>query len=257
MILRTLLDLALVCLFFIPLERLRPRRDVALFARHRLTDWLHALLTPWLVAGLVLGIAAVAGPFLRANAPARLHALVADFPRAVSFGLAFLLAELAAYGVHYAMHRIPLLWHFHAVHHSAEELDFLAGIRRHPFDTALSSAAIALPGFLLGVPLEGIALYGLATKLWTIFIHTNLDVRIPVLERLVTTPFFHHGHHDRQEVAPRNLASVLAVLDVLFGTYRERTDWPLAYGTEDRVSRSWLGQIFVRPRWNSGRATGR
>ena len=242
---RTLFDLALVCLLFVPLERLRPRRDVALFAWERRTDWLHALLTPWLVAGLVLGFAAVTAPFFRAHAPARLHAIVASLPFAIAFAFAFLLAELAAYGVHYAMHEVPLLWRFHGVHHSAEELDFLAGMRRHPFDTALSTAAVALPGFLLGLPLEGIALYALATKLWTIFIHANIDLRLRPLERFVTTPFFHHGHHDRDETAPRNLASVLSILDVVFGTYRARTDWPTAYGTGDSVSRSWVRQILT------------
>ena len=239
MVARTLLDLVLVCLLFVPLERLRPRRDVALFARQRLTDWLHALLTPWLVAGLVVGGTALVRPFLPAPAP--LHA-----PWLIRVALAFLLAELAAYGVHHAMHRVPLLWRFHAVHHSAEDLDFLAGMRRHPFDTALSTAATALPGFLLGFPLEGIAFYGLATKLWTIFIHANIDVRVKWMERIVTTPFFHHGHHSRDEVAPRNLANVLAILDVVFRTHRARADWPDAYGTDEPIARSWLGQILLR-----------
>lgn len=237
------IDLALVCLVFVPLERIAPRRDIPLIARARATDWLHATLTPWIVAGIVLGASRVP-----VHGPVRLHALVATLPRPVAFVLAFLVAELGTYGVHYAMHRIPFLWRFHAVHHSAEQLDFLAGMRRHPVDTALSALALALPGFLLGLPLGDVAAYALFAKLWTIFLHANIDVRLRPLERIVTTPYFHHGHHDHEETEPRNLATLLAALDVLFGTYRAPAAWPRAYGTTEPVSRSWLGQLALRRR---------
>lgn len=244
-----LLDTALVVLFFAPLERLFGRRTRPLFASTRRVDWLHALVTPWLAFALLLGAGALLGETLRAHVPLRLHDLVAAAPRPAAVLLAIVLAELASWATHWAMHRSSFLWRFHAVHHAAEDLDFLAGMRRHPVDTLLSAAALALPGFLLGVPLEGIAGYALLVRLWTIFLHADVDVRLGPLERLVTTPFFHHAHHARDETRPRNLANVLALLDVLFGTHVTRADWPEAYGTADPIAATWLGQLLLlRPR---------
>jgi len=243
--------LMLVALIFAPLEDLRPvQADVKLLSRKRLTDFMHALATP-IVAGLLLtGGAALFGATLRSFAmPGALHAFVARLPWYVVAPIAVVLIESSTYAMHYAMHRVPLLWRFHAIHHSAEQLDFLAGMRRHPVDIALSSTAAALPGFVLGFSPTTILAYAVFFRFWTIFVHANIKIRLGhTLERVVASPFFHHGHHAKDEREPRNLASTLALLDVLFGTYRERSDWPAEYGADEPVAKSWLGQILLRSR---------
>ena len=232
-------------MIFVPLEYALPLRGVKLFDRSRKLDWLHALVTPLLTAALLAGLGATLGAFLRAHAPTPIHVFVAKLPFAASFALSVLLAEVGAYAVHYAMHRIPFLWRFHAIHHAPEQLDFLAGMRRHPVDTVLSVGAVSLPAYVLGFPLANVAAFAIVFQLWTIFVHADVAIRLGPLERVISSPFFHHGHHDRSETAPKNLASLLSFLDVIFGTYQKRETWPAAYGTNDRISKSWLGQIFV------------
>lgn len=45
-----------------------------------------------------------------------------------------LVADFTQYWVHRTFHTVPWLWRFHAIHHSAEEMDWLAGSRLHLVD---------------------------------------------------------------------------------------------------------------------------
>jgi sterol desaturase/sphingolipid hydroxylase (fatty acid hydroxylase superfamily) len=61
--------------------------------------------------------------------------------------------------------------------------------------------------------------------------HANAHVRIPVLDRLVVSPGFHHWHHAADTAAhDRNFGAILAVWDRLFGTAHEPGGFPTAYG---------------------------
>ena len=61
-----------------------------------------------------------------------------------------ILADLGFYTVHRLFHKIPWLWKFHAVHHSIEEMDWLAADRVHPIDQIFTKGASLLPVFALG-----------------------------------------------------------------------------------------------------------
>ena len=62
----------------------------------------------------------------------------------------FLLADLGFYAVHRLFHAVPALWRIHQVHHSIEDMDWLAGARVHPIDQILTKGASLLPCFALG-----------------------------------------------------------------------------------------------------------
>ena len=49
----------------------------------------------------------------------------------------FCMADLGFYLAHRAFHAVPWLWRFHAVHHSIEEMDWLAAHRVHAVDQIL------------------------------------------------------------------------------------------------------------------------
>ena len=57
---------------------------------------------------------------------------------------------VGGYWGHRLSHTVPFLWRFHAVHHSIEEMDWLAAGRLHPLDQAFTQACAILPLFLLG-----------------------------------------------------------------------------------------------------------
>jgi sterol desaturase/sphingolipid hydroxylase (fatty acid hydroxylase superfamily) len=204
---------ALAGLVFAPLEWLWPERDEPGEPGAMRTDALFAgvgtLLTHValaLVMGVVLGFAAQIETF----------ELPLDGPAATLVGL--LIFELCGYAYHRAAHASPLLWRLHAVHHSAPRMSWLASFRQHPLEIVLMTLAQNLPLVLLGVPLGGHALIVTLLVLNTAFVHSNLRVDPPWLRELIATPRFHHRHHDR-DAHPANFASLLPVIDRVFGSH--------------------------------------
>ena len=87
----------------------------------------------------------------------------------------------------------------------------------------------------------------LVGTVWGFFIHANLRWRFGPLEQLLATPAFHHWHHTNDTVnRDRNYASMLPVLDRLFGTLHLPRHWPEVYGVDKPVGGTMVQQI-VRP----------
>ena len=120
---------------------------------------------------------------------------VSGLPRGV---LAFLLMDYATYVWHRANHAIPVLWRFHAVHHTDLDLDVSTAFRFHFGEMLLSIGARSLQILIIGVgPL--VAIVWEAVELaGTAFHHSN--VRLPIgleraLNRILVTPRMHGIHH--------------------------------------------------------------
>lgn len=212
LLLGTAVFLALMAGLFVPLEGWWPRRPLALPARTI------ALCVALHLVGVVM-MEAIGGPLLDALAALRPAAEEASAGRVA---LALVLAEFAGYGVHRAMHRVPLLWRFHAVHHAPTHLAWPLAWLQHPVDFVLHGVVVGLPGVLLGASLADFAAIVLLRKAYTTFLHANLGWRLRGMERWLATPAFHavHHSHDPREY-DRNFAGMLPVIDRLFGTHRE------------------------------------
>src|SRR5690606_37447623 len=120
-----LLSLFLLAVIFVPLERLFPRvREQGPFRFGWTTDVMHFLVSHvavQLLTFLTLLPASVLGEHL-VHAP--LRDAVAAQPVWLQVIEIMLVADLAQYWVHRAFHRVPWLWRFHAVHHSARAMDW-------------------------------------------------------------------------------------------------------------------------------------
>lgn len=156
--------------------------------------------------------------------------------------------DLGVYGIHRLQHTVPWLWRFHAVHHSAEEMDWLVAFRFHPLDLFLVRVASLGPLMALNLTPSAIAIF-IAVSAWQGWlVHANVRVPYGALRWLVVSPEFHHWHHSAErEAHDRNYASLVACWDVLFGTvYLPRGRQPLRYGIEQSMPASWIGR-FVHP----------
>ena len=64
----------------------------------------------------------------------------------------FVLDDAAKYVIHRALHRIPLLWCFHRVHHTAETLTPFTVYRTHPVEGIIFALrAIFVQALAIGV----------------------------------------------------------------------------------------------------------
>ena len=146
--------------------------------------------------------------------------------------MVFLTADLAQYWLHRAYHEVPLLWRFHAVHHSAKSMDWLAGSRQSLFELIGTRLAVLAPIFLLGFSQRVVDVYILVVGFQAVFDHANVSAGLGPLKYVIVTPNFHHWHHSRDtEAIDKNYAAHFAFLDYLFGTAAKADrDWPDRYG---------------------------
>ncbi len=230
---RVLLLLAVV---FIPLERLLALHQGQKILRHGWgTDLVYLLvnrLPIQLGLVIVLGATAYASSLL---VPDWFRATVAAQPLWLQCAEALLLADLGFYAAHRAFHAVPFLWRFHAVHHSIEELDWLAGARVHPIDQILTKGLSLVPLYALGFSTGAIAIHATIYMWHSVLLHSNIRLRFGPLGWLVASPDFHHWHHANERSAyDRNFAGQLAVLDRLFGTHHHPPGQvPQRYGIDD------------------------
>jgi lathosterol oxidase len=147
--------------------------------------------------------------------------------------------------MHRMFHVIPWLWKFHAVHHSAEVIDWMAGSRQHLVDLAITRSAMYIPAYVLGFSESAMITYLVFVAVDATFIHANLRFDFGPLRWVIATPQFHHWHHSAEkEALDTNFAVHFPFLDMIFGTfYMPGQRWPTLYGVHNNdVPESYLGQ---------------
>lgn len=240
-----LLILIVYSIIFIPLEKLfgRLRQDVFRYGwQVDLAYFFISTLLVQLTTYLTLQPAVVL--FGWATFPS-VQAFVRFQPYILQFLEIMLLADLVQYWVHRLFHEVSWLWRFHAVHHSASVMDWMAGNRIHIVDLAITRSLIYVPAFVLGFDQGPMIAYIVFVALHAVFIHANLRFRFGWWRYVFTTPQFHHWHHGFEaEAINKNYAVHFPLLDMIFGSFHlpgER--WPAAYGVKNNdVPESYLLQ---------------
>src|SRR5215469_6153426 len=220
---------------FIPLERIFAHRSEQHIFREEWREDLFYFLVSSLLVQILTFLTFIPAKAILAIAPlTATRAWVGALPFVVQFVAIMFLTDLVQYWIHRAFHRIPWLWEFHAVHHSARSMDWMAGARMHFLEIVVLRGTTVIPMFVLGFSPAAINGYIFVVYLYSTFIHANLSWRFPVLENLLVTPRFHHWHHGiEKEAIDVNFAIHFPLLDWLFGTYHlPRNQWPAGYGIE-------------------------
>lgn len=237
----------LTAVIFIPLERLISiRPEQKLFRRGWFNDLIFWLLNSQIIS---FGLAAIVSCIVMATGwlvPSSLHAAVAAQPYWLQFIEALILSDIGFYFAHRAFHVFPALWKFHAIHHSIEELDWLAGARVHPIDQIITKGVSFLPVFALGFSDVVIGAYMVFYAWQSVFIHSNVNIKFGPLRWILASPEFHHWHHGKDhEARDRNFAGQLPLLDVLFGTlHMPAGKMPKAYGIDAPMPNNYLAQLI-------------
>ena len=242
-----LLNVLVLALLFVPMERLFARLpSQPIFRPEWPTDLAHFAASHLLVQVTVLLTLAPATLFFAWAVRPGLQQAVQSQPLIVQFVEVMNVADLAEYAVHRAFHRVPWLWRFHEIHHSARAMDWLASSRLHLVDIAVTRGLSFVPLYVLGFSAPAVYAYLVFVSFHAVFIHANVRFRFRAIEWLVVTPRFHHWHHAAAlEAVDRNFAVHLPIIDRLFGTcYFPAGRWPAAYGLAGApVPDGWLRQL--------------
>jgi sterol desaturase/sphingolipid hydroxylase (fatty acid hydroxylase superfamily) len=136
-----------------------------------------------------------------------------------------ILFDLITYVAHRWLHRSPLLWRLHKVHHSDLDFDVTTGIRFHTLEVLLSAGIRAAAVLLLGASVVGVAAFETALLFSSQFQHSNLRLPENIDRRirwLTVTPSMHRIHHsERPEEMNSNFSTIFSWWDRLLGSYRE------------------------------------
>ena len=164
----------------------------------------------------------------------------------------FLMYEWGYWTYHYLSHRLPWLWEFHKVHHTAEVLSPITNFRMHPVDTVLYQNFMAVTvgvtggtlGYLLGGEISifhvnGTNLILLAFIFVTVHLqHSHIWIAAPgPLGRVLMSPAHHQLHHSENSAHfDKNFGSCLSLWDWMFGTLQmpERRREHLTFGVGQR-----------------------
>jgi len=160
-------------------------------------------------------------------------------------------SDFLLYWIHRIFHGVHL-WPYHAIHHSAEDVDWTTAYRFHPVNLALGPFLVDVLMLFAGIsPMVLIALAPWQTVSAT-FVHANLNWTFGPLKYVIATPVFHRWHHGPpDEGGEKNFAPTFALWDLLFGTfYMPQGRLPQQYGVDDaQFPQGFVGQMiypFVR-----------
>lgn len=224
-----------LALVLVPLERVFPARAQPHLRREIATD----------LAFLVLQYIVMAGVLTSVNDAVRswISMPVPPWPLWVRVPLAVLVGDLGLYWGHRLSHAVPWMWRFHAVHHTARTLDWVAAHREHPLDGIWSQLTFNVPILLLGLDLEVAMPLLVLRGVWAAFIHSNVALPLGPLGLLLGDPALHRRHHAR-DAPPANYGNLAPYLDRLFGTHHRPADEAYALGVPAAPARGFLALLL-------------
>jgi len=212
------------------------RKDQPLFRRDLVDDVLYFL------AGLLIYGQITGWIYAHVHAPAMVL-VIGRWPLWVQIGVVLVVYDALQYVLHRCLHE-DRFWPYHAVHHSAEEIDVMTGFRNHPVnflaEVGLPTMALLLLGFS---PAAFIALAPFNFAM-ACLAHANLSWTFGPFRYVIVSPMFHRWHHAIVEGSQsRNYAPNFPVWDLMFGTFHMPVgETPKAYGAP-QVPPHFLQQI--------------
>lgn len=208
--------------------------------------------------GVIAGLTALFGAGHTPSAP--------SWPLTIIATAAFIIAwDFAYWSAHWAMHRVPLLWEFHKVHHSAEVMTPITALRVHPVEeliiinlvAAMTGAGHGLVVYYFGAGAQQLTLLNLNIVLLVFFFtlyhlrhtHVWLEIKGP-LRHVFLSPAQHQIHHSNaKQHKDKNLGYIFACWDYWFGSVYEthgREHLKLGIGIQGREFNS-LWRLYSVP----------
>jgi sterol desaturase/sphingolipid hydroxylase (fatty acid hydroxylase superfamily) len=159
------------------------------------------------------------------------------------------------YWAHRAMHQVPVLWDFHAVHHADQEVNVTTASRVHWMEILVQQFLVTLPlTIFFKLPSFTLTTVSITVAAWTFFNHLNLKLSLGRLSVVVCGPQVHRIHHSRlPEHQNKNFASYTPIWDLLFGTYYAPaiTEYPpTGLDSGERICTIRAAHLYPLARWS-------
>lgn len=219
------------CVFVVCIlvQRLIPKKQIRQTATHRSLNNLIMPVAAGLLARLVTPLLPI---FVAAWATEQGLGLfnVLAAPAVIAAGVSIVSLDLAIYWQHRLMHRVPLLWRLHRMHHSDTALDVTTGVRFHPGEFLISLIYKSTLVILLGAPVIAVLIFEVLLNAASLFNHSNIGLR-PQTDKLLrwflVTPDMHRIHHSTNPSETNsNFSFSVPYWDYCFGSYTPEPSKP-------------------------------
>jgi sterol desaturase/sphingolipid hydroxylase (fatty acid hydroxylase superfamily) len=169
-----------------------------------------------------------------------------EWPMVVQVAMGLILAEFGLYWAHRLAHEWPLLWRFHAVHHSVVKLWIINTGRFHFMDSLVSILMGVCLLLAIGAPMEVLVWLSAITAFIGMLTHCNVEMRFGLLSWIFNTPGLHRWHHSRDlREGNKNYGENLMIWDLVFGTFfnPEGRRPPANIGIDDFMPPRFIHQL--------------
>ncbi len=162
----------------------------------------------------------------------------------------FIVLDFVQWFTHILLHRFPLLWQFHKVHHSVKEMGFAAHLRYHWMENIFYKPLKTFGVMLLGgfEPEQAYIVHFIAIAIGHLN-HANIKLTWGPLKYLINNPVMHLYHHSY--ILPEgkygvNFGISLSLWDYIFKTNHIPEDSgtiEIGFPGEENLPKGFFGQL--------------
>jgi sterol desaturase/sphingolipid hydroxylase (fatty acid hydroxylase superfamily) len=170
--------------------------------------------------------------------------LFAGWPFALIVLVLIVMMDFTNYWSHRLLHR-PWMWSVHTLHHSDEHMNFSTSFRVHIIEVVQMKLVFMLLMGWMVLPVEALALASILRKWYSCYVHSGLAFDHGRVRKLLVSPNYHRWHHaDDPAVYGKNLADMLPLWDLAFGTHHDPGRCNIPAGVSDAPDSVLQGQVY-------------
>ena len=247
-----------VSVFFFALELIKPwRKDQARFRKDFWLDFFYMFFNFFLFSLIIYN--AFSDVFVNLfndllgifNIKNLVAIEIASWSTGMQLLVLFVVRDFIHWWVHRLLHRSALLWEFHKVHHSVEQMGFAAHLRYHWMETVVYRFVEYLPLAMIGFGIDDFFIVHIISLSIGHFNHSNFTFNLGPLKYIFNNPAMHIWHHAYQMPKDRkygiNFGISLSCWDYIFGTAvipKDGRDVRLGFPGIESFPKRFMSQAF-------------
>ena len=172
----------------------------------------------------------------------------------ILFIIAFVALDFFDYLYHFMMHKTPLFWKFHQVHHCDNQVDISTTLREHPGETFIRVSYSVLVICIIGASPWVLVVKQFIQSFSNIVSHSKIKLPTKlnnIISLVFVTPNTHAIHHHYQlPYTDSNFGDVLMIWDRIFLTFKKMNQSNIIYGVDTNMNRDeneCFKKLITRP----------
>lgn len=176
---------------------------------------------------------------------------ISSFSMPIQLVVFFVVLDFVQWATHILLHKTPLLWQFHKIHHSVKEMGFAAHLRYHWMENILYKPLKTFGIMILGgfEPEQAYIVHFIAITIGHLN-HANLKLSWGPLKYVLNNPIMHLYHHAYKIPKGRfgvNFGISLSLWDYLFNTYHvpdSNGNIKLGFPGDEKIPNRFFSQLL-------------